>query len=159
MRRADYPCSQRRRRDRRSALPYPWTGACVGADASLAGALAMGTLGATTVEALLSHCARRCASGYNLPFGERARSGYGDLVAQVLDRTDIAPGETVLDVGCGSGAVARALVNRLSRSNLVVATDINPYILSEARALARNSGLSEAIKFEHANAEALPYAD
>jgi SAM-dependent methyltransferase len=90
---------------------------------------------------------------------ERARSGYGELVAQVLDRTDIAPGETVLEVGCGSGAVARALVNRLGRSNLVVATDINPYILSEARALARNSGLSDAIKFEHGNAEALPYPD
>src|SRR6266568_8820584 len=89
----------------------------------------------------------------------RARSGYGELVAQVLDRTDIAPGETVLEVGCGSGAVARALVNRLGGSNTVVATDINPYILSEARALARNNGLLEAIKFEHANAEALQYPD
>ena len=89
----------------------------------------------------------------------RARSGYGELIAQVLDRTDLAPGETVLEVGCGSGAIARALTNRLSRDNPVVATDINPYILSEARALARDKGLSEAIKFEQANAEALPYPD
>lgn len=43
----------------------------------------------------------------------------------------------MLEVGCGSGAVARALVNRLDGANPVVAIDINPYILSEARALAR----------------------
>src|SRR5262245_1210808 len=89
----------------------------------------------------------------------RARSGYSELVAHLLDRTDLVPGETVLEVGCGSGAVARALANRLSSDNPVVATDINPYILAEARALARDSGLLEAIKFEQANAEALPYPD
>jgi len=90
---------------------------------------------------------------------ERARSGYGELVAQVLDRTAVALGERVLEVGCGSGAVARALANRLGGANPIIATDINPYILSEARALARDKGLSEAIKFEQANAEALPYPD
>ena len=90
---------------------------------------------------------------------ERARSGYGELVAQVLDRTEVALGERVLEVGCGSGAVARALANRLGGANPIIATDINPYILSEARALARDKGLSEAIKFEQANAEALPYPD
>ena len=90
---------------------------------------------------------------------ERARSGYGELVAQVLDRTQVVLGETVLEVGCGSGAVARALVNRRGGANQVVATDINPYILSEARALARDNGLLGAIKFEQANAEALPSPD
>src|SRR5215468_2296284 len=90
---------------------------------------------------------------------ERARSGYGELIAQVLDRTEVALGDAVLEVGCGSGAVARALANRLGGANPIIATDINPYILSEARALARVKGLSEAIKFEHANAEALPYPD
>lgn len=89
----------------------------------------------------------------------RAKSGYGELVAQVLDRTLLARGETVLEVGCGSGAVVRALANRIDGASPLVAVDINPYILSEARALARSHGLSAAIKFEQANAEALPYSD
>ena len=89
---------------------------------------------------------------------ERARSGYGELIAQVLDRTEVGLGDAVLEVGCGSGAVARALANRLG-GNPIIATDINPYMLSEACALARDKGLSEVIKFEQANAEALPYPD
>jgi SAM-dependent methyltransferase len=90
---------------------------------------------------------------------ERARSGYGELVAQLLRRTELAPGETILEVGCGSGAVARGLASRSGGANPITATDINPYILSEAQALARDEGLSEVIKFEQANAEALPYPD
>jgi hypothetical protein len=70
----------------------------------------------------------------------RAASGYGDLVGQVLDRTGFAPGERALEVGCGSGAVARALARR-GRGTSIVATDINPYLLSEARALAAKDGL------------------
>src|SRR5262249_50120748 len=90
---------------------------------------------------------------------ERARSGYGELVAQVLDRTEVGLGGGVFEVGLGSGGVARSLANRLGGANPIIATDINPYILSEARALARDKGLSEAIKFEQAKAEALPYPD
>src|SRR5262249_151814 len=62
-------------------------------------------------------------------------------------------------IGFGIGDVARALANRLGGANPIIATDINPYILSEARALARDKGLSEAIKLGQANAEALPYPD
>src|SRR5262249_43862732 len=73
---------------------------------------------------------------------ERARSGYGELVSQLLHRTELAPGETILEVGCGSGAVARWLASRSGGANPITATDINPYILSEARALACDEGLS-----------------
>jgi SAM-dependent methyltransferase len=90
---------------------------------------------------------------------ERAKSGYGELVGHMLDRADLAHARTVLEVGCGSGAVTRALVARLNGAARVVAADINPYMLSEARALARAEGMSEAITFEQANAEALPYPD
>jgi ubiquinone/menaquinone biosynthesis C-methylase UbiE len=90
---------------------------------------------------------------------ERARSGYGELVAQILDRAALAAGETILEVGCGSGAIVRALATRSGRANRIVATDLNPYILSEARALARADGLLDAIEFGQANAEALPYPD
>jgi hypothetical protein len=76
---------------------------------------------------------------------ERARSGYGELIAQVLDRTKVALGDGVLEVGCGSGAVARALANRLGGANPIIATDINPYILSEACALARERAVTRIL--------------
>jgi SAM-dependent methyltransferase len=89
----------------------------------------------------------------------RAQSGYGDLVTQLLGQTNIAPNETVLEVGCGSGAVTRLLAKQLNSNNSIIGTDINPYLLSEAQTLATSERLSDAISFEEANAEALPYAD
>lgn len=89
----------------------------------------------------------------------RAASGYGDLVAQVLTRVGLVPGEAVLEIGCGSGALTRALATRTNGANPIVAADLNPYLLSEAQTLAESEGLSEAIAFEVANAEALPYSD
>ncbi len=89
----------------------------------------------------------------------RGSSGYGDLVAQVVDQAKLTSGETILEVGCGSGALARALANRTDHRNPIVATDINHYLLSEARALAAKDGLAEVISFEEANAEILPYPD
>ncbi len=89
----------------------------------------------------------------------RGRSGYGDLVAEVVDQAKLTSGETILEVGCGSGALVRALAKRTERRNPIIATDINPYLLSEARALAAKDGLEETITFEEANAEILPYPD
>jgi SAM-dependent methyltransferase len=89
----------------------------------------------------------------------RAATGYGDMIAQLIGRSGIEPGETVLEVGCGSGALARGLAARTAGANPIVATDLNPYFLSEARALAEGQGLVGSIAFERANAESLPYAD
>jgi len=89
----------------------------------------------------------------------RGSSGYGDLVAQVVDQAKLTSGETILEVGCGSGVLARALAKRTDHRNPIVATDINQYLLSEARALAAKDRLGEVIGFEEANAESLPYPD
>ena len=89
----------------------------------------------------------------------RANSGYGRLIAQISDQADLAPGERVLEVGCGSGALARNLARRTDGKIPIVATDLNPYLLSEARELAVSEGLGEFIDFEEANAEALPFPD
>lgn len=89
----------------------------------------------------------------------RASSGYGQLVAQVVNHAGLISGEAVLEVGCGSGALARGLAKRTNGANSIVATDVNPYLLSEAQALAAADGLLETIRFEEANGEALPYPD
>ena len=89
----------------------------------------------------------------------RGSSGYGDLVAQVVDQAKLTLGETILEVGCGSGALARALAKRTDLRNPIVATDINQYLLSEARALAAKDDLGETITFEVTNAETLSFSD
>jgi ubiquinone/menaquinone biosynthesis C-methylase UbiE len=41
----------------------------------------------------------------------------------------------------------------------MIGVDINPYLLKEARALARRDGLEDALEFRDGNAESLPFAD
>jgi ubiquinone/menaquinone biosynthesis C-methylase UbiE len=100
---------------------------------------------------------------------ERGRSGYMAVVRAVLDALAIVPGESVLEVGCGSGVIMRELARRtamglqptgLSRgANRLIGRDMSPYLLREARALARRAGLLNYIDFGEGHAEALPLAD
>jgi trans-aconitate 2-methyltransferase len=49
---------------------------------------------------------------------------------EILDRAGFAPGETVLDAGCGSGRVTKLLLERGVR---VVAVDADPAMVAKAR--------------------------
>ncbi len=69
------------------------------------------------------------------------------------------PGETILDVGAGSGAVARIAAQSFGPSNKIVGVDLNAYLLREAGDLARQEGLADRLRFEVGNAEKLPFAE
>jgi SAM-dependent methyltransferase len=90
---------------------------------------------------------------------ERGRSGYMGVVRALLDTLAIVPSESVLEVGCGSGVIMRELARRTAGANRVIGRDMSPYLLREARALARREGLLERIDFGEGRAEALPLAD
>ncbi|MGI9327148.1 MAG: methyltransferase domain-containing protein [Pseudomonadales bacterium] len=90
---------------------------------------------------------------------ERARSGYGDLLAELVKQVKISKGERVLEVGCGSGALARRIAELTNHENPIFGTDLSPYLLAEAQRIAANESLDQVITFEQANAEELPYAD
>jgi ubiquinone/menaquinone biosynthesis C-methylase UbiE len=90
---------------------------------------------------------------------ERGRSGYMAAVRALLDALAIKPGESVLEVGCGSGVIMRELARRTGGANRLIGRDINPYLLREARALARREGLLDRIDFGEGRAEALPLPD
>jgi SAM-dependent methyltransferase len=83
---------------------------------------------------------------------------YRAMVRALIDLMDPRPGEAILDVGAGSGALDR-LVAGWRPGNPVTAVDTNAFLLSEGAALARAEGLGDRISFEKANAERLPFAD
>jgi ubiquinone/menaquinone biosynthesis C-methylase UbiE len=87
---------------------------------------------------------------------DRASGASYQAMAQTLwDRMEVEYDDQVLDVGCGSGALDRLLVKRLTEGR-IVATDTNRFLLREAAAL---TGSLERIIFQQADAEALPFAD
>ena len=90
---------------------------------------------------------------------ERGRSGYIAVVRALLDALAIVPGESVLEVGCGSGVIMRELARRTAGANRLIGRDMNPYLLREAQALARREGLLDHIDFGEGRAEALPLPD
>lgn len=83
-------------------------------------------------------------------------ASYRALVNTLWDAMAIGSDETILDVGCGSGALDRLLAPRLANGR-IVATDVNPFLLREAAALAE--GAHDRIAFQPANAERLPFGD
>lgn len=77
--------------------------------------------------------------------------------AVLLDRLPLRAGLAVLDVGCGSGGVARLLAAR--GSGLVLGIDRDPLLLALARRLAARVGLAHRAVFLRADALALPFPD
>lgn len=71
----------------------------------------------------------------------------------------IAEGERVLDVGCGSGVVTRALARRVGDRGLAVGLDPSPALLAVARELTREADLGRRIEFHEGSALRLPFPD
>lgn len=91
---------------------------------------------------------------------DRARSdSYRRLVRTLLETMGPSAGDSILDVGCGSGALDRMLARTVTRGCVITASDLNPFLLREAEALAIEDGVAEAIRFLPANAESLPFPD
>ncbi len=72
----------------------------------------------------------------------------------LLDQIGLKPGEHVLDVACGTGAVSFAALDRVGSSGSVTGADINPGMLDFARKKAESRGVQ--IDWIHADAEHLP---
>jgi ubiquinone/menaquinone biosynthesis C-methylase UbiE len=73
----------------------------------------------------------------------------------VLRLAGLARGDSVLDVGCGTGTLAIAAKERLGAAGSVLGIDASPEMIARARAKAKRRHLD--IAFERAAAEALPF--
>jgi SAM-dependent methyltransferase len=91
--------------------------------------------------------------------GRGHTAGYLGVVGRLMDTAQVRPGEVILEVGCGTGVLDRWLARRTAGVNRIVGVDINPFLLRQARALAKQEGVDQHIEFQEGNAEALPFPD
>jgi ubiquinone/menaquinone biosynthesis C-methylase UbiE len=75
---------------------------------------------------------------------------------QLVRCAGIQPGERVLDVGCGTGIVARIAAEHTGESGDVEGVDINPGMLDVARSIAEQT--HPQIRWQQVAAEDLPFA-
>ncbi len=75
----------------------------------------------------------------------------------LVSRIDADPGDTIVDVATGTGAVAIELVQQTGCR--VIGVDQSPEMLAVARERVARAGLGDRISFVEAGAERLPFAD
>jgi len=73
----------------------------------------------------------------------------------VLDRAQLRPGDTVLDVGTGDGLIAFGALERLGPSGRVVFSDISQDLLDHCRQAASAEGLLERCRFVLTSADSI----
>lgn len=78
---------------------------------------------------------------------------FGQWAERVADLAELGPGERVLDVACGTGALTREAAGRVAPDGTVIGLDCNPGMLEVARRKAPE------IDWREGQAEALPFDD
>jgi len=76
---------------------------------------------------------------------------------QVLDLVALVPGESVLDVGCGTGTMAIAAKRRVGKSGCIYGVDASLEMITWADRKARKARVD--VTFKNGLAEALPFPD
>lgn len=102
---------------------------------------------------------------YDEKYSENAAENYerffvpaigGPVARDLVETAALSPGERVLDVGCGTGIVARLAAEKLNGSGTVAGLDVNPGMLGVAREVTPGG---VGIDWYEANAEAIPLPD
>jgi ubiquinone/menaquinone biosynthesis C-methylase UbiE len=86
-------------------------------------------------------------------------AGYLQMVRTLIDAMELRPGESVLEVGCGTGVLARWLARHTAGAHRILGVDINRYLLREAESLSQKEGLEKTIEYREGSAEALPFPE
>lgn len=76
------------------------------------------------------------------------------LAAILVERVPPRPGQRVLDVACGTGALTRLVAERVGQSGTVVGSDVSPAMLATARRALGHL----PIEWREADAVALPFS-
>lgn len=92
---------------------------------------------------------------YDAVLVPRLFAPWGELL---VDRLEVAPGESVLDVACGPGSVTRVAANRAGAAGRVVGCDLSPAMLAIAEAKPATEGAAP-IEYLEGAADRLPVGD
>jgi len=79
----------------------------------------------------------------------------GPAARALVDWADLQPGESVIDVGCGTGAAARAAAKQVGPKGRVIGIDLNAGMIDVASGLPTGA----PIEWRTADAASLPLAD
>ena len=82
---------------------------------------------------------------------------FGPWAPVMVESASLQPGERVLDVACGTGAVAREAAARVGVTGAVVGLDLNPGMLTVARGLPSAPGAR--VEWREGDATAMPFPD
>src|SRR3546814_19482100 len=74
-----------------------------------------------------------------------------DVCSSDLAQAGYAPGERVVDVGCGGGWTTRQIAAAVGDSGLALGLDISPDLVAAANDRAQRAGLAQ-IRFEQGDA-------
>jgi arsenite methyltransferase len=96
---------------------------------------------------------RRRRSGGNEEHEARTVEQLTKVRERILDNADLAPRESLLDVGCGNGLVAFGALAR--DAGRVVFADVSRPLLKECRSIAADGGVLDRCEFVEAPADAL----
>ncbi|HWM78379.1 MAG TPA: methyltransferase domain-containing protein [Methylomirabilota bacterium] len=80
------------------------------------------------------------------------------MLDDYLETMDIDAAKSVLDMGSGTGVVARAIARRPGFSGRVVGVDLSRYLASAAERLAREEGLADRVEFRVGDTRSLELA-
>lgn len=78
---------------------------------------------------------------------------FAEWAPHILDIADVGPGQSVLDVACGTGIVARTALDRVGTDGSVVGLDLNEAMLTVARRI------EPAVEWRRGDAADLPLPD
>jgi SAM-dependent methyltransferase len=76
-----------------------------------------------------------------------------------LDRLDLGRARQVLDIGCGTGVIGRAIARRSDFDGTVIGIDPSRSLLEAAEAFARDEGVGARLRFQYGTAESLPFEE
>ena len=82
---------------------------------------------------------------------------FGPWATKLIEAADPQPGERVLDLGCGTGIVARKVASRLGTRGVVTGIDLSPDMLAVAQTSAAREGV--VIEWRQGRAENLPFPE
>ncbi len=82
---------------------------------------------------------------------------FGPWASHLIQSADPRPGERVLDAACGTGIVARRARPCVGPTGTVIGLDLNPDMLTVARASAAREGV--AVEWREGRVEQLPFPD